>query len=231
MKGERNLTFFIFINMAEQSQFSKLSKIQLVSISVKLIDQDFPIGNPYESDYDDAYSILEEVSRYYSIEVTNEDVEFFSKFLEINDEIIADLFANNKEQMKNRELIEQLVIPVAKSYNMDYSSWGSCNYTNNMTQEFDSYDEEWVKDSATQQLNDGNWNMWDGQERSSTEYDDFQESDYRFDDVYEVDESKIKNESVLDKLVIENTSEVIGSLDKKTLIKLKSIIESRLRLL
>ena len=217
--------------MTEQSQFSKLSKIQLVSISVKLIDQDFPIGNPYESDYEDAYSILEEVSRYYSIEVTHEDVEFFSKFLEINDEIIADLFANNKEQMKNRELIEQLVIPVAKSYNMDYSSWGSCNYTNNMTQEFDSYDEEWVKDSATQQLNDGNWNMWDGQERSSTEYDDFQESDYRFDNVYEVDESKIKNESVLDRLVIENTSEVIGSLDKKTLIKLKSIIESRLRLL
>jgi len=217
--------------MTEQSQFSKLSKKQLVSISVKLIDQDFPIGNPYESDYEDAYSILEEVSRYYSIEATNEDVEFFSKFLEINDEIIADLFANNKEQMKNRELIEQLVIPVAKSYNMDYSSWGSCNYTNNMTQEFDSYDEEWVKDSATQQLNDGNWNMWDGQERSSTEYDDFQESDYRFDNVYEVDESKIKNESVLDRLVIENTSEVIGSLDKKTLIKLKSIIESRLRLL
>jgi hypothetical protein len=217
--------------MTEQSQFSKLSKKQLVSISVKLIDQDFPIGNPYGSDYEDAYSILEEVSRYYSIEVTHEDVEFFSKFLEINDEIIADLFANNKEQMKNRELIEQLVIPVAKSYNMDYSSWGSCNYTNNMTQEFDSYDEEWVKDSATQQLNDGNWNMWDGQERSSTEYDDFQESDYRFDNVYEVDESKIKNESVLDRLVIENTSEVIGSLDKKTLIKLKSIIESRLRLL
>ena len=100
-----------------------------------------------------------------------------------------------------------------------------------MVQEFDSYDEEWVKDSAQQQNSDGNWNMWDGQERSSTEYDDFQESDYRFDNVYEVDESKIKNESVLDRLVIENTSDVIDSLDKQTLIKLKSIIESRLRLL
>ena len=217
--------------MAEQSQFSKLSKIQLVSISVKLIDQDFPIGNPYESDYEDAYSILEEVSRYYSIEVTNEDVEFFSKFLEINDEIIADLFANNKEQMKNRELFEQLVIPVAKSYNMDYSSWGSCSYTNYMVQEFDSYDEEWVKDSAQQQKSDGNWSQWDGRERRDTEYENFEESDYRFGDVYEVNESKIKNESVLDRLVIENTSDVIDSLDKQTLIKLKSIIESRLRLL
>ena len=225
MKGERNLTFFIFINMAEQSQFSKLSKIQLVSISVKLIDQDFPIGNPYESDYDDAYSILEEVSRYYSIDITHEDVEFFSKFLEINDEIIAELFANNKKEIKNRLLIEQLVIPVAKSYTLDYRVWGTCSYTNYMGQEFDSYDEEWVKDSATQQNNDGSWNMWEGQERSETEYDNYEESDYDYEDVYEIDESKNRNESVLDKLVIENTSEVIGSLDKKTLIKLKSIIE------
>jgi hypothetical protein len=211
--------------MAEQSQFSKLSKIQLVSISVKLIDQDFPIGNPYESDYDDAYSILEEVSRYYSIDITHEDVEFFSKFLEINDEIIAELFANNKKEIKNRLLIEQLVIPVAKSYTLDYRVWGTCSYTNYMGQEFDSYDEEWVKDSATQQNNDGSWNMWEGQERSETEYDNYEESDYDYEDVYEIDESKNRNESVLDKLVIENTSEVIGSLDKKTLIKLKSIIE------
>jgi len=216
---------------AEQSQFSKLSKKQLVSISVKLIDQNFPIGNPYESDYDDAYSILEEVSRYYSIDITHEDVEFFSKFLEINDEIIAELFANNKKEIRNGLLIEQLVIPVAKSYNLDYKVMGTCSYTNYMTQEFDSYDEEWVKDSASQQNNDGSWNMWEGQERSETEYDNYEESDYDYEDVYEIDESKNRNESVLAKLVIENTSEVIGSLDKKTLIKLKSIIESRLRLL
>jgi hypothetical protein len=73
--------------------------------------------------------------------------------------------------------------------------------------------------------------MWEGQERSETEYDNYEESDYDYEDVYEIDESKNRNESVLDKLVIENTSEVIGSLDKKTLIKLKFIIESRLRLL
>jgi hypothetical protein len=217
--------------MVEQSQFSKLSKKQLVFIAAKLVDEDFPIGNPYDDDFDNAYGILQEVSRYFSIEATQEDVEFFSKFLQINDEIIADLFANNRKEMKNTSLHEQLVIPVAKSYNLDYRVWGTCSYTNYMTQEFDSYDEEWVKDSASQQNNDGSWNMWEGQERSETEYDNYEESDYDYEDVYEIDESKNRNESVLDKLVIENTSEVIGSLDKKTLIKLKSIIESRLRLL
>ena len=215
--------------MTEQSQFSKLSKKQLVFIAEKLVDEDFPIGNPYQDDFENAFSILEDVSKYFGLSATQEDVEFFAKLLEVNDDLIADLFANNKEQMKNRELFERLIIPVAKSYNMDYSSWGTCSYTNYMVQEFDSYDKDWVTDSATQQNNDGNWNMWEGQETNPTEYENFEESDYSFGDVYEIDETK--TESILDRLVIENTSGVVNSLDKKTLLKLKSIIESRLRFL
>lgn len=223
--------FYVFINMTEQSQFSKLSKKQLIFICEKLVDEDFPIGNPYESDFDNAFSTLEDVSKYFGLSATQEDVEFFAKLLQINDDLIADLFANNKEQMKNRELFEQLVIPVAKSYNLNYSVWGSCSYTNYMVQEFDSYDEEWVKDSAQQQNNDGNWNMWEGSERRDTEYENFEESDYSFGYVYEVDNSNTKNESVLDRLVIENTSEVVNSLDRKTLLELRRIIDSKLRLL
>ena len=217
--------------MAEQSQFSKLSKKQLVFICEKLVDEDFPIGNPYDSDFDSAFNILQEVSKYFSLTSTHDDVEFFSKFLQINDDLIADLFANNKEEMKNRELFEQLVIPVAKSYNLNYSSWGSCSYTNYMVQEFDSYDEEWVKDSAQQQQSDGNWSQWDGRERRDTEYENFEESDYSFGDVYEVNENEPQNESLLGKLVVENTQDIIKSLDKKTLLELRRIIDSKLRLL
>jgi hypothetical protein len=214
----------------EQSQFSRLPKKQLVFIAEKLVDEDFPIGNPYYDDFDNAYDILQEVSKYFGIESTHEDVEFFAKFLQINDDLIADLFANNREQMKNRELIEQLVIPVAKSYNLDYSSWGSCTYTNYMVQEFDSYDENWVTDSAMQQSNDGNWNMWEGQETSPTEYENFEESDYEFGRVYEVKNEPVQ-ESLLKKLVMENTKDVVKSLDKKTLLELRRIIDSKLRLL
>jgi len=214
----------------EQSQFSRLSKKQLAFIAEKLVDEDFPIGNPYDDDFDNAYSILQEVSKYFSVESTHEDVEFFAKFLQINDDLIADLFANNREQMNNRELIEQLVIPVAKSYKLDYSAWGTCSYTNYMSQEFDSYDKDWVKYSATQQNNDGNWNMWEGEERAPTDYENFEESDYDFDDVYEVKDEPVQ-ESLLKKLVLENTQDVVKSLDKKTLLELRRIIDSKLRLL
>lgn len=224
--------FYVFINMAaQQSQFSRLPKKQLIFISEKLIDEEFAIGNPYDYNFDNLYDTLTQISKYFNVTASHEDVEFFAKFLQINDDLIADLFANNGEQMNNRELYEQLVIPVAKSYNLNYSVWGSCNYTDYKVQEFDSYDEEWVKDSAQQQRTDGNWDMWQGRDRRETEYENFEESDYDLGDVYEVDKSETKNESVLGRLVIENTSEVVNSLDRKTLIELRRIIDSKLRLL
>jgi hypothetical protein len=216
---------------AEQSQFSKLPKKHLVFISEKLINEDFPIGNPYDYDFDKSYKTLESVSRYFGITITYEDVEFFSKFLEINEDSIAELFANNRENMENKELIEQLIIPVAKTYNLEYEIRGSCNYTEELSQEFDSYDEDWVRDSASQQRNDGNWNTWEGVERSPIEYENYEEQDYEFGDVYEVKNNETQNESILGKLVIENTSDVINSLNKKTLLELRRVIDSKLRLL
>ena len=219
--------------MAVQSQFSKLPKKQLVFIGEKLVDEDFPIGNPYDTDFDSAEKILTEVANYFSLAVTQEDVEFFSKFLEVNENIIAELFANNREQMRNSSLIEQLVIPVAKTYDLHYTTWGSCSYTEYKASYFDSYDKDWVTDSASQQRNDGNWDMWDGRDIRDTEYENFEESDSSYNHVYNVDDKQetIYSESILDKLVIENTKDVVNSLDRNTLIKLKSIIESRLRLL
>ena len=220
---------------AVQSQFSRLPKKQLLFISEKLIDNDFPIGDPYEDNFDTVFGTLQEVSRYFSIESTHEDIEFFAKFLEINEKLIAKLFANNGEQMKNKKLIEQLEIPVAKSYDLNYSVWGSCSYTDYKVQEFDSYDEEWVKNSANQQREDGNWNIWDGRDRRETEYENYEENDHSYEDVYEVKDKKpiqvYQKESMLDKLVIENTKDVVNSLDKKTLLELRRIIDSKLRLL
>jgi hypothetical protein len=215
---------------AQQSQFSRLSKKQLMFISEKLIDEEFAIGNPYDYNFESLYNTLKDISKYFNISSTHEDVEFFAKFLEINGDTIAELFANNGEQMKNKELIEQLEIPVAKSYDLDYSVWGTCTYTDYKVQEFDSYDEKWVKDSAHQQRNDGNFDLWQGRDRRETEYENFEESDYDFGDVYEVKEKPVQ-ESLLSKLVIENTSEVVNSLDKKTLMELRRIINSKLRLL
>jgi hypothetical protein len=207
----------------EQSSFSKLPKKQLVRISEKLVDEGFDTNNPY-SDYEENYEMLKNIASFFSMVVNDEDVQFFAKFIDINDDLLSKIF----EPDGDKSLIEKLEIPVAKTYNLDYSTWGTCTYEEYLTQSFDSYDEDWVIDSANQQREDGNWDLYDGKSRRDTEYDNFEESDHTFDRVYEVNDNKIK-ESLLDQLVLENTSEVVSSLDKQTLLKLKQIIESRLR--
>lgn len=209
--------------MAEQSQFSKLPKKQLVLIAEKLIDEDFPTGNPYGSySFSEAYETLSTIGKYFSITAVHEDVEFFSKFLEMNDDVLADIFETG-----DKTLYDKLVIPVAQTYELRYNVWGSCTFDDYMGQKFDSYDMNWVEDSARQQRDDGNWDLFDGYNVSDTTYDNFDTSDYSFDEVRYVSEPV--KESLLNRLVLENTSEVVSSLDRKTLLKLKSIIDSRLR--
>ena len=210
--------------MTEQSQFSKLPKKQLVLIAEKLVDESFPSGNPYDQrEFEEYYKLLEGIGKYFSISVIHEDVEFFSKFLEMNDELLSKIFDPNGD----KTLIDKLIIPVAQTYELLYSTWGSCTYDEYMGQKFDSYDLDWVLDSAEQQREDGNWDLYDGYNTREIQYDNFEQSDYSFDEVRPVVDN-IK-ESLLDRLVLENTSEVVSSLDRQTLLKLKSIIDSRLR--
>ena len=212
---------------AEQSQFSKLPKKQLFLIAEKLIDEDFPTDNPYNNDYEDTYEILNNIGKYFNITVNDEDVQFFSKFLSINDNILAELLDNPKD----KSLIERLEIPVAKTYDLHYTVWGSCTYTEYLAQKFDSYDPTWVSDSAEQQIQDGNWDYYQGRTIRPIEYDNIEESDRSYVNVYEVEDKKPTKESMLDRLVIENTKDVVNSLDKKTLMELRRIIDSKLRLL
>ena len=211
---------------ASQSQFSRLPKKQLVRISEKLIDDGFYADNPYE-DYDDNYKILSSIGKYFNIDVVDEDVQFLAKFIDINDDLLSKIFEPNGD----KSLVEKLVIPVAKTYELQYTVWGSCSYEDYLAQKFDAYDEDWVRDSADQQRSDGNWDFYNGYNRRDTYYDNFEESDTSYDRVVEVDDNTNVRESLLDRLVVENTSEVVSSLDKQTLLKLKQIIESRLRTL
>ena len=220
--------------MAIQSQFSKLSKKQLVFICEKLIDEEFPIGNPYENDFDSAFSTLESISKYFNISIDIEDVEFFSKLLEINEDLVGELFANNRENIRNKELIDQLIIPKAEVYKLNYEIYGTCSFTEYKSQEFDSYDKYWVKDTAEQRRQDGSWDFWDGYDREVTDYENYQVDGETYGHVYKVEYKEKKDnfvsDSILDKLVIENTENVVSSLDRQTLLKLKSIIDSKLGL-
>jgi hypothetical protein len=199
--------------MANQSYFSKLPKKQLVLISEQLIDKKFntQVYNSYS--YDKSYITLENVAGYFSLNVSDEDVEFFGKFIDINDGILSQIF-----ETKDKSLYDQLIIPVAKEYKVEYSVWGSCTYTENYETTWTSYDKDWVTDSMRHARDEGNWDTYEGKE-VDTSYDNYDMNDYEFDEVTEVDEV---NESIKKNTIIE-------SLDKKTLLELRGLIDKKLR--
>ena len=212
--------------MAEQSKFSKLPKRHLFIISETLIDNNFESrGYPTDQEYDENYNTLQNVSRHLNMDVNEEDVQFFIKFLQINDDLLSKIFETN-----DKSLINYLEIPVAETYELRYTVWGSCTYEEFLSQNVDAYDKEWVINSVKQQKWDGNWDIYDGWVVRDTNYDNFDMSDFSFDEVIKVPNNNVDKlkESIVNKLLVENTSDFISKIDKRSLLKLKLAIESRL---
>lgn len=215
--------------MPEQSSLSNLQKPLLAKLSKVCLDSNFlgglPISDtdsPYDY-YDDNFEILSSKARHFGEnEIMDVDLEFMTKFLFDNQELLTQFF-----ETKDKSLIDKLQIPVAKDYNLDYRVHGSSTFTEYFATTVSSYDESWVIQSIQQQEINGSWNYYDGKSQE-TDYNNWEVSDVDFDDVSEINYQPVK-ESLLDRLVLENTSGVVSSLDKQTLLKLKQIIESRLR--
>lgn len=215
--------------MPEQSSLSNLQKPLLAKLSKVCLDSNFlgglPISDtdsPYDN-YDDNFEILSSKARHFGEnEIMDIDLEFMTKFLFDNQKLLTQFF-----ETKDKSLLERLQIPVAKDYNLDYRVHGSSTFTEYYITTVSCYDKDWVIESIQQQEINGNWSYYDGKSQE-TDYNNWEVSDVDFDDVSEIDYQPVK-ESLLDRLVLENTSGVVSSLDKQTLLKLKQIIESRLR--
>jgi hypothetical protein len=209
--------------MADQSNFSRFPKKQLVFIANKLIEDGFEwddITHTYEDIYDSNEDILKQVSTYFNESVVEEDVQFFIKFLEINSGLLDLIFKNN-----DKSLIEQLVIPQPKDYLVEYTTQGSCTFIEYYETRFSSYDKDWVMDSLNLQRNNGDWDVYSGVLKN-TEYDNFETQDWEVDEVKEIGDTQ---ESRNPRKLLENTEKLIPKLDKDTLVSLKFLIDKQLR--
>ena len=209
--------------MADQSNFSRFPKKQLVFIANKLIEDEFEwddITHTYEDIYDSNEDILKQVSRYFNESVVEEDVQFFIKFLEINSGLLSRISNGDKS------MIEQLIIPQPKDYLVEYTVQGSCTFIEYYETRFSSYDKDWVMDSLNLQRNNGDWDVYSGVLKD-TQYDNFETQDWEVDEVK--DAPNDVQESRNPRKLLENTEKLIPKLDKDTLVSLKFLIDKQLR--
>jgi hypothetical protein len=150
------------------------------------------------------------------------DVDFISKFMTDNSELIQKIF-----ETKDKSLLSELEYPINKMFKIPYEIHSNQSVLENYTVNWDSYDKKFVRSSLIEARNDGNFDEWTG-DLLRTDVLDSETSDWIIDDENITEINTEKTESILDRLVIENTSSVINSLDRNTLINLRNIINSRL---
>ena len=196
----------------------------MVFIANKLIEDGFEwddITHTYEDVYDSNEHILNQVSTYFNEPVVEDDVQFFIKFLEINSGLLDLIIKNN-----DKSLIEQLVIPKANDYIVEYSLNGSCTFEEEYELTFSSYDETWVIGSLVVQRNNGNFDYYSGTLKD-TNYDNWEMNDWNVENVKPI--SNNVQESRNPRKLLENTEKLIPKLDKDTLVSLKFLIDKQLR--
>lgn len=201
--------------MKGDSKLSELSPEQLLYVCAKLTKIK-PIGewlNPFD-DTNQYKRDLEQIVKYFGVgDLNSFDVEFMSKFLSINSSVIQD-FLNTRDLEK----LELIVYPEQSNYTVFYEVWGPATFTEKYSVSWPSYDKDWVGKSVKESYYDGEFSYYDGN------YQD-----------YEVDNFETENFEVIDYIAESqkksNNKPLLETLDKKTLLKLRKVIDDRLELL
>ena len=201
--------------MKREPTLPELSPEQLLYVCAKLTKRK-PISkllDPF-NDTNEYKRELEEIVQYFGIEDLNfSDVEFIAKFISVNSSVIQDFL--DTRDLKNIELI---VYPEQKTYSVFYEVWGPATFTEKYMVSWPSYDKNWVSKSLKENYYEGEFSHYDGN------YQDYEVENFepdRFEVVDFIAENQKKS----------NNKPLLETLDKKTLLKLRKVIDERLKLL
>jgi len=208
------------------SELENLNPKHLVYLAQKMIDAGFSGKNPYD-EYDTLSADLLEAVKYFGIKnISRLDMEFLASFIDLNDEVLSQLF--DSETQNKQELYRQLEIPKPEKYTYDVMATGHGYVTETYKHTELTYNPEWIPIMVDAlRYNSDEFEYYDG-ELTDTLVEEFEVNNLEVDDIFRVMTQTSLKESILKRLVIENTESMIGSLDFQTLIELKRIIEKKL---
>ena len=190
------------------------------------LENDYDFEDPYIMGYSESCEIVEDASRWVGVgTIESVDIEFVAKFISLNENLLRSWIDGEK---KFDEISSELVKPRPKKYMVYYSSKGRGYVIQKYSTDWTSYDKDWIDESMRELSSMGDWSYYEG-DYLGTDVDDFDEDSLDIEEIEVLNEGQ--NKSILNKLVVENTSEVINSLDKKTLLELKKLIDFKLRIL
>jgi hypothetical protein len=208
------------------SELENLNPKHLVYLAQKMIDEGFSAQNPYD-EYETLSSDLSEAVKYFGMKyISRLDMEFLASFISLNDEALSQLF--DSETQNKQELYRQLEIPKPEKYTYDVIASGHGYVSETYKHTELTYNREWIPTMIDAlRYNSDEFEYYNG-DLINTLVDDFEVTNLEVEDISRVIPQNSLKESILKRLVVENTESMIDSLDFHTLIELKRIIEKKL---
>ena len=208
----------------EISELSKLPINVIANIAKLCLENDFEYEQPYNIDFDDNFEKLNDSTRWTGVQLNSIlDVEFMAKFIEMNRDLLIDWIDN---KLNIRDISNRFVIPQPKEFIIYYESSGRAYLIEKYKTDWSCYDKNWVEDAMQQSRENDEWNYYDGN-FIENEIEDFDADNER---VTKIVEKKLNKESLISRLVLENTFELIDDIDKDSLLKLRNLINQKLGL-
>ena len=192
----------------------------LLVLSKQLIEDEFEYRNPWDYEYDNMTK-LKTNGAWIGEKLDENDMEFIAAFILEN---LKTILSSIHNELTNSEVIERLSIPKKKNYIAYYEVWGPATLTEKYKTTWESYNKNWVKDSLRHSYNEGDFNFYDG-DYQEHESDNFEADNF---DITYINDLRENKEPILDKLVVENTQDLLDNLDRDTLLKLRNLINQKL---
>jgi hypothetical protein len=203
------------------SKLRELHPRVLIEIASTLMSsENFGFEDPYD-DYESNLEKVRDVSKWAAVGVEYLDLEFICAFI-IENQPLLEQVINQESTVK--DIINVLKIPTLKKYEVYYEIWGSATLTEKYRTKWESFSRDWAQTSVRQSYYDGEFNYYEG-DYLEHDSDNFEPDNFDITYVRRLDESK---KTILSKIVVENTTEVLDNLDKQTLIELRNIINRKL---
>jgi len=194
----------------------------IVALSLKLLEnKGFKYLNPF-NDFENNEIELDTQSKWTGNDVDSQDVEFMAAFIKLNEDLLKQV---SNSEAKINDILPQIEIPTKSKYKIDYSVYGPASITESYDVIWSSYDEDWADDSLKYSYWNGDFYYYNGN-YLEMETDNFEPDNFVIEGIKEINESEKSNRN---KIILENTGRVIDTLDRKTLLKLKNIIDSKLK--
>jgi len=207
-----------------ESEFEIADRKELATIAKICLEKGLKFNEPFRDSNYDIVKLVSKLFGYSNIDLY--DVEFICAFIIDNYHILQSWIDGN---LSYSNISSRLKLPQIEEFEILYQVSIREYVVEYYKTDWKCFKKEWVEDSITDSLNEGSWDYF-SESPIEREVVDSDNTNFRIESVKPMKDLNTETvENNIIKLLSENTENVIENFDRKTLLNIKKIIDTKLK--